>query len=44
MLPQVLPDPRPHQVPQGVRLLGITLSALCPPEPPAADDQLPLFG
>ena len=44
MLPQVLPDPRPHQVPQGVRLLGITLSALRPPEPPAMDDQLPLFG
>ena len=48
MLPQVLPDPRPHGVPhgapQGVRLLGITLSALCPPEPPEVDGQLPLFG
>ncbi|WP_299363033.1 DNA polymerase IV [uncultured Paracoccus sp.] len=38
LLPQVLPDPR------GVRLLGITLSALCPAEPPQADPQLPLFG
>lgn len=37
MLPQVLPDPR------GVRLLGITLSALCPiPEEPDPE-QLDLF-
>ena len=42
LLPQVLPDPRP--VPRGVRLLGITLSALCPlPEGPAPE-QLDLFG
>ncbi|KGJ09156.1 DNA repair protein [Paracoccus sphaerophysae] len=42
LLPQVLPDARP--VPRGVRLLGITLSALCPlPEGPAPE-QLDLFG
>ena len=42
LLPQVLPDPRP--VPRGVRLLGITLSALCPlPEGPPPE-QLDLFG
>ena len=41
MLPQVLPDPR------GVRLLGITLSSLCPlPDHPLPPDpeQLDLFG
>ena len=38
MLPQVLPDPR------GVRLLGITLSALCPLPDEPAPEQLDLFG
>lgn len=38
MLPQVLPDPR------GVRLLGITLSALCPAAEADAPQQLDLFG
>ena len=38
LLPQVLPDPR------GVRLLGITLSALCPLPDQPAPAQLDLFG
>ncbi|MBV0892810.1 DNA polymerase IV [Paracoccus sp. Z118] len=42
LLPQVLPDPR--SPPQGVRLLGITLSALCPAGGADDDTQLPLFG
>ena len=38
MLPQVLPDPR------GVRLLGVTLSALCPLPDEPVPEQLDLFG
>ena len=38
LLPQVLPDPR------GVRLLGITLSALCPLPADGPPRQLDLFG
>ena len=41
LLPQVLPDSRP--APRGVRLLGITLSALCPLPDAPDPEQLSLF-